>query len=52
MITAREASRDLATRLRRRAEALAKRRARDIAKEADARNWRDARKLWPDFTQD
>lgn len=52
MITAHHARLDFATRVRRRALALAKRRARTFVQGADATNWRDPHQLWPDFTQD
>jgi hypothetical protein len=42
----------LAARLKRRAAALAKRRARQITRPARAADWRDARALWPDFAED
>lgn len=52
MIAARPAGRNLAARLHRHAAAIAKRRARQIASEANAANWRSADALWPDFGTD
>jgi hypothetical protein len=52
MITAQARITALGQRLKRRAEALALRRARQIASEARAADWRDARALWPDFAED
>lgn len=43
----------LAARLKRRAEALAERRAHQIIRQARrSTDWRDARALWLDFTED
>jgi hypothetical protein len=52
MITAQHRMNALASRLKRRAEALALRRAHFIARKTHAADWRDARSLWPDFTED
>lgn len=52
MITAQARMSALGQRLKRRAEALAERRARQIAQDARPAAWRDARVLWPDFTED
>jgi uncharacterized protein YbjT (DUF2867 family) len=50
MIAARHTG-NLAARLKRRAEALALRRAHEMMHEARGVQWRDARVLWPDFIQ-
>jgi len=52
MITAQARMSALGQRLKRRAEAIALRRARAIASEGGRENWRDARALWPDFAED
>jgi hypothetical protein len=49
MITAQTTASDLATRLTRRATALAARRARRIAAHQRAASWRDPFALWPGF---
>lgn len=52
MITAQARMSALGQRLKRRVEALALRRARQIARDTRPAGWRDARALWPDFTED
>lgn len=52
MIAARPTNHNLAARLRRHAEAVAERRARQIASDAKAADWRSADALWPDFGTD
>ena len=52
MITAQPRLSALVTRLKRRAEAMAIRRAHEIAREARTDLWREPSALWPDFTQD
>ncbi len=52
MITAEPRMSALGQRLARRAEAIALRRARAIARETRAADWRDARALWPAFGEE
>ena len=52
MITAQARMSALGQRLKRRVEALALGRARQIAQDTHPATWRDARKLWPEFTED
>lgn len=52
VISARAISRDLAARLRRHAEAIATRRARQINEQQTPAEWRSADALWPDFGRD
>ncbi|MCU0946772.1 MAG: hypothetical protein MUF47_00760 [Porphyrobacter sp.] len=52
MITAQHPMAALAARLKRRAEVIGERRARELTREAHSAQWRDARALWPDFDAD
>lgn len=52
MIIAQHPMAALAARLKRRAEAIGERRARELAREAHSAQWRDARALWPDVAAD
>ncbi|MGY6638415.1 MAG: hypothetical protein ACXIUO_14895 [Erythrobacter sp.] len=52
MITAQARMSALGQRLRRRAQALAERRAQAIKREARPADWRNARSLWPGFGED
>lgn len=52
MIIAQHRMNALGQRLRRRAEAIAQQRARQITRNERAADWRDPRALWPDFAQD
>ena len=52
MIIAQHPMAALAARLKRRAEMLGERRARELVHDARSAQWRDARALWPDFAPD
>ncbi|MGY6550971.1 MAG: hypothetical protein ACXIT4_03635 [Erythrobacter sp.] len=52
MIKARRAGADFTLRLKRRAEALAARRAQQMSREQRSADWRSAAALWPDFGTD
>ncbi len=52
MIAASLARGDFAARLEQRAEALAIRRARQLAAQRRAAEWRSAEALWPDFARE